>query len=57
MYWLLTLSIISEHRDDAGSWNLSSYKTMTCLLYIMNIMAADDLAMQGAKASAAMVLT
>ena len=29
----------------------------TCLFYIINIMAADVLAMQGAKASATMILT
>ena len=33
-----------------GSWNASSSKTMICLFYIINIMAADVLATQGARA-------
>ena len=40
-----------------GSWNLSSSDTRTYLIYIVNIMAADDLATQGARASATMILT
>ena len=38
-------------------WNPSSYNTRTCLSYGVNTIAADALAMQGARASAAMVLT
>ena len=41
----------------AGSWNSSLSKTRTCLFYIINIMAADVLATQGARASATMILT
>ena len=33
------------------------FKPLTCLFILVNIMAVDDLEMQGAKASAAMVLT
>ena len=50
-------SIISEHFDGTCSWNLSWRKTGMHLSYVINIMAADDLATQGARASAAMVLT
>ena len=32
-------------------------KDLFCLFYIVNIMAADDLATQGARASASMILT
>ena len=35
----------------------SSCKTMTYLFYVFNKMAADDLATQGARASATMILT
>ena len=48
---------ISRYWDGKCSWNLSSWKRMINLLYIINIIAADDLATQGARASAAMVLT
>ena len=37
--------------------NSSSSKTRTCLFYMINIMAADVLATQGARASATMILT
>ena len=40
-----------------GSLNPSSWKTRTHLSYIVNIIAADVLATQGARASAAMILT
>ena len=36
---------------------LNSCKTRTCLVYKINIMAADDLATQGVRASATMILT
>ena len=39
------------------SWNPSSSKVRIFLFYKLNIMGADDLAMQGAKASATMILT
>ena len=38
-------------------WNPTSWKPRTCLSYKVNMMAADDLVMKGARASAAMVLT
>ena len=40
-----------------GIQNPSSSKTMTCIFYTVNIMAADVLAPYVAIASAAMVLT
>ena len=48
---------IPPHWQDIGSWNPSSCKTRTCLFHTANIMAADDLATQGARTSAAMILT
>ena len=45
------------HRYDTGDWNPSSCKTRAYLVYIVNIIASDDLAMEGARASAAMILT
>ena len=36
---------------------LPHFETRTYLFYIVNIMAADDLAMQGAKASATVIFT
>ena len=54
---IFTFPIISHHWDDAAIWNPSSWKTMTCIFYIFNSMAADDLARQGARASTAMILT
>ena len=52
-----TFYVISPHWHDTGIWNPSSSKTITYLLYIVNIMGADGLAMQGARASATMLLT
>ena len=49
--------LIPPHWHDTGSWNPSSCKTRTYLFYIVNIMAADDLSTQGARASATMILT
>ena len=45
--------------DDTRCWNPYPWKTryMYCLCYIVNVVAADGLATQGAKASAGMVLT
>ena len=40
-----------------GSWNPSSSKTRTYPFHIINIMVADVLATQGARASAATILT
>ena len=49
--------VIPPHLYDTGGWNLSSTKTRTCPFYIVNIMAAGVLATQGARTSAAMILT
>ena len=51
-YYISTL--ISDGTD---SKNPSSWKIAAVSFYIVNIIVADDLATQGAKASAAMVLT
>ena len=53
----LTIYIIPPHWPDMGSWNPSSCKTRTFLFYIVNIMGADVLATQGARASATMILS
>ena len=42
---IFTFHVISPHWYDAGSLNPSSNKTRTYLFYIVNIMAADVLAM------------
>ena len=42
---------------DTGGWNPSSNKTMTYPFYIVNIIAPGGLATQGARTSAAMILT
>ena len=49
--------VIRLHWYGTGRWNSPSSKTRTCLLYIINIMAAGVLATQGARTSAAMILT
>ena len=49
--------IIPLHWHDTGSWNPSSCKTMTYLVYTVNIMAADGLVTQAARASETMILT
>ena len=48
---------ISPHWQHTGSWNPSSCKTSSYLYYIVNIIVADVLVMQGARASATMILT
>ena len=59
LFWrnMFASSIISHQWDGAGCWNPSTWKTMTSLSYMFNTMAADDLATQGARSSAAMILT
>ena len=52
-----TISIITPPWHDIVSWNPSSCKTRICLSYIVNIIAADDLGMQVARASATIMLT
>ena len=39
------------------NWTISSSKTKTLLSYMANVLAADDLVMQGARASTSMVMT
>ena len=48
---------ISPTWNGTGSWNDPSYTPWTYLLYTINTTAADDLATQGARPSAAMILT
>ena len=48
---------IPPYWHDTGSWNPASCKTRTYLFYIVSIMGADVLVMQGARASASMILT
>ena len=52
-----TFYVIPPKWYDKGSWNPSWSKTRAYLFYIGNIMAADVLATQGARASSAMILT
>ena len=49
------VSFFHIHWDGTGSWNPSVWKIKTCLYYIVNNLVADVLAMQGARASAAMI--
>ena len=49
------LHIIPPHWHDTGSWNPSVSKTRTYLPYTVNIMGADVLATQGARATATMI--
>ena len=52
-----TFHVIPPKWYDKGSWNPFSSKTRAYLFYIVNIMAGDALATQGAMASKAMILT
>ena len=54
---IIIFHVIAPHWHDTGSWYPSSCKTRTYLAYMVNIMAADGLATQGARASATMILT
>ena len=47
---------VFHHWHGAGNWTPSPGKTRIFSFYIYNTMAADDLAMQGARASAAILL-
>ena len=51
------ISIIPPYRYDTGSWNPFLWKKRTYLFYIVNIVDADDLMTQGARASATLILT
>ena len=50
------IQLFKKQWHDTGGWNPSSYKKWTYLLYIVNIIAVDGLAMQGARASTTMIL-
>ena len=54
---IFTFYVTSPHWHDTGSSTRSSSKTRTYLSYTVNIMGADVLATQGARASATMILT
>ena len=54
---IFVFSIIPRHQDEADRWYCSSRKTETHLCYIVNTKAAEDLATQGPRTSAAMILT
>ena len=54
---VFTFYVIPPHWHAKDNWNPSPYKTRTYLFYIVNIMVADVLATQGARASATMILT
>ena len=51
----LAFSIIFQNWVGTVTWNRSSWKTRTCLSCIVNTIIANELAMQGARASAAIV--
>ena len=54
---VFAFSIISWHWDGTGRWNPCSWNTGISLSWMVNIMVADGLATQEARASTAMVLT
>ena len=51
------ISLIPSHWNDPCNWNPTLWKSRSCLSDIVNSMSADDLVMQGPRASVAMVLT
>ena len=54
---VFTFDVIPPHWHDADSLIPYSCKPRTYLIYIVNIMAADDLATPGTRASPTMILT
>ena len=54
---IFTFYVILPHWHDTGGWNPSSSKTRANLFYIVYIMGADDMATQGARASATIYWT
>ena len=52
---IFALSTISQHWNGTGDWIPSLQKMGACLSCIFSIMAADDLAMQGAMIASALV--
>ena len=59
-YNMFAFSLIPQHWacwDGGGAWNFSSWKTRTSRYFVVNTMVADDLATQGVRVLAAMILT
>ena len=56
-FWQHQLYFICQYWDGSGSWNSYPWKRSTCLSYIVSTVAAVGLATQGARVSAAIVLT
>ena len=54
--YIFVIYIISHNWDSAGTWNLTLWKTNTYWSYVVNTMAADELAIQEARASKTVVL-
>ena len=54
---IFAFSIFSSNWGTVDSWNLSSWNMRIYGSYVINVMAADDLATQGARSSAAMAFT
>ena len=54
---ICTFYEIPPHCHDTGIWNPSSSRARTYLFYIVNIMVADIVTTQGARAPASMLLT
>ena len=57
IYCISTFYVIPPQWHDTGSWHPFSCKTLTYLVYIVNIMGVDVLATQGARPSTTMILT
>ena len=53
----LNIYVVPPHWHDTGCCKPSSCKARTDLFYIVNIMGADVLVTQGARASATMIIT
>ena len=54
---IFSFYVTPSHWHDTGNWNPSSSRTRTYLFYKINIMGADVLATQWARASATMIFT
>ena len=55
--YVFTFYVVPPQWQAIDSLNTSSYETKTYLFYKANFMVADVLEMQGARASATMILT
>ena len=51
----INIYVIPPYLHDTGNWNPSSSKTRTYLFYIVNVICADALETQGARASATII--